>query len=105
MKAAAVAAANSRFSKIVRSSIGARWCFSISTKSGSSTTPATIPPIVSGSAQPFRPAAREPEHEPGQAGHEHQHAGDVVAADAVGLGQLAQHEAAPTASRAARTAR
>ena len=64
MNAAPVAAANSRFSKIVRSSIGARWCLSISTKIGSSTTPTTIPPIVSGSVQPLSPPRESPKTSP-----------------------------------------
>ena len=74
MNAAPVAAANSRLRKIVRSSIGARWRRSISTNSGSRTTPATIPAIVNGSPQPLRPAAREPEDQAGEPDDEHQHA-------------------------------
>ena len=64
MNAAPVAAANSRFSKIERSSIGARWWRSISTNTGSSTTPATMPPIVHGSVQPFRPPRESPNTSP-----------------------------------------
>ena len=48
MKAAPVAAAKSRFSKIVRSSIGELARRSISTNSGSSTAPAIRLAITSG---------------------------------------------------------
>jgi len=55
MNAAAVAAANSRSSKIDRSSIGARLRCSISTKAGSRTIAAARPPITIGSFQPDSP--------------------------------------------------
>ncbi len=64
MNAAPVAAANRRFSKIVRSSIGARPWRSISTNSGSSTTPAIRPPITTGSFQPLIPPLETPSVSP-----------------------------------------
>ena len=60
MKAAAVAAANIRLSKIVRSSIGAEARFSIRTKAGSSTTAAISDQITSGSSQPEMPPRERP---------------------------------------------
>ena len=60
MKAAPVAAANIRFSKIVRSSIGAETRFSMRTKAGSSTTAATRDQITNGSSQPERPPRERP---------------------------------------------
>ena len=64
MKAAAVAAAKSRFSKIVRSSIGARPWRSMSTHSGSRTTAATRPPMTTGSSQPEMPPLEMPSTSP-----------------------------------------
>ena len=60
MKAAAVAAENMRFWKIVRSSIGARGRRSIRTNSGSSTAAAISAPITSGSSQPEIPPRETP---------------------------------------------
>ena len=64
MNAAAVAAANMRLRKIVRSSIGARSRRSISTNRGSSTAPAIRPPITSGSSQPEMPPRESPKTSP-----------------------------------------
>ena len=58
------------------------WRRSISTKSGSSTTPTTSPAIVSGSSQPSSPAARDAVDEAGEADHERDRAQEVEAAHA-----------------------
>ena len=57
---AAAAALNSRSSKIVRSSIGARWPRSRAMNSGSRTAPRTSPAMVRGSVQPLSPARETP---------------------------------------------
>ena len=95
MNAAPVAAANRRFSKIVRSSIGARPWRSISTNSGSSTTPAIRPPITTGSFQPLMPPLETPSVEPGQAGDERRGAEDVEPAVGVAPGELVEHAVPP----------
>ena len=64
MKAAAVAAANRRFLKIFRSSIGARERLSISTQIGSSTAAAIRPTITIGSFQPLSPPRETPSTRP-----------------------------------------
>ena len=63
MKAAAVAAANRRLLKSVRSSIGARERRSISTHAGSSTRGGSEAAITSGSFQPLSPPLGDAEHE------------------------------------------
>ena len=60
MNAAAAAVENSRLRKIVRSSIGALWWRSISTKAGSSTAAAIRPPITSEDVQPEMPPLEIP---------------------------------------------
>ena len=60
MKAAPVAAANNRFLKIVRSSIGARTRLSIRTKAGSSTAATMSESITIGSVHPESPPFETP---------------------------------------------
>ena len=64
MKAAAVAAAKSRFLKIERSSIGARTRDSMRTKSGSRTAAATRLQMTTGSSQPEMPPLEMPNTSP-----------------------------------------
>ena len=86
MKAAAEAAANRRFEKIERSSIGARVWRSIKTHSGNSTAAAARPAITTGIAPAGEAALGDAEYEPGQPDHESERAERVEAAHLVGLG-------------------
>ena len=95
MNAAPVAAANRRFSKIVRSSIGARPWRSMSTNSGSSTTPAIRPPITTGSFQPLIPPLETPSVSPVRPATNVVGAEDVEPAVGVAPGELVEHAVAP----------
>ena len=64
MNEAALAAANRRFLKIFRSSIGARERLSISTQIGSSTAAAIRPTITIESSQPLIPPREIPSTRP-----------------------------------------
>ena len=64
MNAAPAAAEKSRFEKIRRSSIGARWRCSITTNSGNSTAARIRPPITTGELQPEIPPLEMPSTRP-----------------------------------------
>ncbi len=95
MNAAPVAAANRRFWKMVRSSIGAFTRRSIRTNAGSSAAAAASPAMTIGSLQPEIPPLGDAENEAGEADDEGRGAERVIAAALVGLGELAQDERAP----------